>query len=64
MGILTGLWMAITLAPCVAMALAVTGLVNINERCVNMTPRQSEDIGIVKLLIDTIKLGKVKQMRL
>ena len=58
--------MAFTLAHCVTMTSALTGLVNINERCVNMTPRQSEDIyrRSEALLTDTIKLGKVKQIQI
>ena len=54
--------MAFTLAHCVTMTSALTGLVNINERCVNMTPRELEDICRRRetLLTDTIKLGKVK----
>ena len=54
--------MAFTLAHCVTMTSALTGLVSINQRCVNTTPRQSEDIyrRSETLLTDTIKLGKVK----
>ena len=38
---ITSLWMAFTLAWCVTMTLALTGLVNINECGINITPRHS-----------------------
>ena len=38
--------MAFNFAQCVAMALAVTGLMNINKCGINMTPRQFSCLGV------------------